>query len=228
MASGSVVAAIATTEPGAHSYRQKVGTTAVRDGDAYVISGVKSFIANCAQADLLLVLARTPAATQCSPHPSLILVEVDRAGFHRNPVKGRLAGTRANAAEMTFDNVRVPTSNLLGGIEGRGLAQLLEQLPQERLIVVLGSVVGMEAALEPMVRDANAYRVFGESIDNSSRFAALADATTDVRVARELIDDCVIDNVRGRLDDKAVAVAQRWVTQRSVKTVGKCLQVHRD
>src|SRR5262249_53588940 len=146
MASGQVVGAIAMTEPGTGSDLQNIKTRAVQDGDEYVLNGSKTFITNGGQADLVVVVAKTDPAGRAGGL-SLILMETDRDGFRRGRLLEKIGQRGQDTAELFFDDVRVPVGNLLGTAEGQGFVQLMHQLPQERLIIVAGSVAVMESAI---------------------------------------------------------------------------------
>ncbi len=146
MASGDVVGAIAMTEPGTGSDLQGVRTTAIRDGDDYVISGQKTFITNGQLADLIIVIAKTDASAGAKG-VTLIMVEADRAGFARGRNLEKIGLKAQDTSELFFDNVRVPVGNRLGD-EGRGFGYLMQELPRERLLIGIGAVAAMEAVLE--------------------------------------------------------------------------------
>ncbi len=226
MASGEVVAAIAMTEPGTGSDLQAVKTKALRDGDEYVVNGSKTFITNGAQADLVIVVAKTDPAEAASGI-SLLLVEADRPGFKRGRLLDKLGQQGQDTSELAFDDVRIPTSNLLGTQEGQGFVQLMQQLPQERLIIAVGGVAGIEEALAQTVRYTKDRHAFGKPIFafQNTKFK-LAEVATEARIARVFVDDCISRHLRGELDIPTVAMAKWWVTERSMAALDECLQLH--
>ncbi len=227
MASGEVVGALAMTEPGTGSDLQNVKTRAVRDGDDYVMNGSKTFITNGGQADLVVVAAKTGSTNQGADAISLILVEAARDGFRRGRAIDKIGQQGNDTTELFFDDVRVPVTNLLGINEGQGFAQLMQQLPQERLIIVVGSVATMESALAQTLRYTKQREAFGKPIYTfqNTKFA-LAEAATESRVARVFIDDCIAKHIRGELDVQTVAMAKWWTTERAMTVLDQCLQLH--
>jgi acyl-CoA dehydrogenase len=226
MASGEVVGAIAMTEPGTGSDLQSVKTKAIRDGDEYVVNGSKTFITNGSQADLVIVVAKTDSR-QGSTGISLVLVEADRPGYRCGRVLDKLGQRGQDTAELFFDDVRIPVSNLLGTAEGQGFVQLMQQLPQERLVVAVGAVAGMEAVLEHTIRYTKQRHAFGKPIFafQNTKFK-LAEAATETRIARVFIDDCITKHLRGELDIPTVAMAKWWTTERAQSVADECLQLH--
>ncbi|MFE9787763.1 acyl-CoA dehydrogenase family protein [Nocardia salmonicida] len=225
MASGEVVGAIAMTEPGTGSDLQAVKAKAIRDGDEYVINGSKTFITNGAQADLIILVAKTDP-TQGAAGVSLVLVEADREGFRRGRVLDKIGQKGQDTSELFFEDVRVPVSNLLGTQEGQGFIQLMQQLPQERLIVSMGAVAGMEVALDHTLRYTKEREAFGRAVFGfqNTKFK-LAEVATEARIARVFIDDCVEKHLRGELDIPTVAMAKWWTTDKAMQIADTCLQL---
>ena len=197
MASGEVVGAIAMTEPGTGSDLQNVKTKASQQGDEYVIDGSKTFITNGGQADLIIVVAKTDVG-EGAKGISLILVEAEREGFRRGRVLDKVGQRGQDTSELFFDGVRVPTSNLLGAEEGQGFIQLMQQLPQERLIIAVASVAGMEAAVAQTLEYTKDRTAFGRPIFGfqNTKFK-LAEAATETRIARVFVDDCIVKHQSG-------------------------------
>ncbi|MEE4022621.1 acyl-CoA dehydrogenase family protein [Gordonia sp. PKS22-38] len=225
MASGEVVGAIAMTEPGTGSDLQNVKTKAVRDGDDYVIDGAKTFITNGGQADLIIVVAKTDVG-EGAKGISLILVEGDRDGFRRGRVLDKVGQRGQDTSELFFDGVRVPTSNLLGAEEGQGFIQLMQQLPQERLIIAVASVAGMETAVAQTIEYTKDRTAFGRPIFGfqNTKFK-LAEAATETRIARVFVDDCIVKHLDGALDIPTVAMAKWWTSDRAMVVADECLQL---
>ncbi|MCZ8379963.1 acyl-CoA dehydrogenase family protein [Mycobacterium sp. CPCC 205372] len=226
MASGEVVAAIAMTEPGTGSDLQAVTTKAIREGDEYVVNGSKTFITNGAQADLIVVVAKTDTA-EAANGISLVLVEADRPGFRRGRVLDKLGQKGQDTSELFFEDVRIPTTNLLGTEEGQGFVQLMLQLPQERLIIAVGAVAGVEEALDQTIRYTKDRQAFGKPLFafQNTKFK-LAEVATEARIGRVFVDDCVSRHLRGELDIPTVAMAKWWTTERSMAALDECLQLH--
>ncbi|MFW0796457.1 acyl-CoA dehydrogenase family protein [Gordonia sp. CPCC 205515] len=225
MASGEVVGAIAMTEPGTGSDLQNVATKAVRDGDDYVIDGSKTFITNGGQADLIIVVAKTDTA-EGAKGISLILVDAEREGFRRGRVLDKVGQRGQDTSELFFDSVRVPTSNLLGAEEGQGFVQLMQQLPQERLIIAVASVAGMESAVAQTITYTKERTAFGRPIFGfqNTKFK-LAEAATETRIARVFVDDCITKHLDGALDIPTVAMAKWWTSDRAMVVADECLQL---
>lgn len=225
MASGEVVGAIAMTEPGTGSDLQAIKTKAIREGDEYVVNGSKTFITNGSQADLIVVVAKTDT-TEGAGGISLVLVEADRPGFRRGRVLDKVGQKGQDTSELFFEDVRVPTSNLLGVEEGQGFVQLMLQLPQERLIIAVGSVAGMEEALTQTVQYTKERHAFGKPIFafQNTKFK-LAEIATEARIARVFVDDCVSRHLNGELDIPTVAMAKWWTTERAMAALDECLQL---
>ncbi|GAC69099.1 acyl-CoA dehydrogenase family protein [Gordonia soli] len=225
MASGEAVGAIAMTEPGTGSDLQNVKTKAIKEGDEYVIDGSKTFITNGGQADIIIVVAKTDVS-EGAKGISLILVEADREGYRRGRVLDKIGQRGQDTSELFFDGVRVPTSNLLGTEEGQGFIQLMQQLPQERLIIAVASVAGMETAVAKTIEYTKDRNAFGRSIFNfqNTKFK-LAEAATETRIARVFVDDCIAKHLEGELDIPTVAMAKWWTSDRAMVVADECLQL---
>ncbi|WP_028203638.1 acyl-CoA dehydrogenase family protein [Paraburkholderia nodosa] len=227
MASGERVAAIAMSEPGAGSDLKSIKTRAVRDGDHYVINGSKTFISNGLLADLICVVVKTDPA-QGAKGVSIVVVETDDLpGFRRGRVLEKMGQKGQDTAELFFDDVRVPCANLLGTEEGKGFYQLMQQLPQERMIIALGALSAMEKALDVTTAYVRERKVFGMSLlDMQNTRFKLAECKTHATIARTFIDDCMAKVLRGELDGETAAMAKWWCTQRSCEIIDECLQLH--
>jgi alkylation response protein AidB-like acyl-CoA dehydrogenase len=225
MASGDVVGAIAMTEPGTGSDLQSVRTTAIRDGDDYVISGQKTFITNGQLADLIIVIAKTDASVGAKG-VTLIPVEADRPGFARGRNLEKIGLKAQDTSELFFDNVRVPVTNRLGD-EGRGFGYLMQELPRERLLIGMGAVAAMEAVLGWTLAYTRERKAFGKPIIDfqNSRFK-LAEVKTEVSIARVYLDHCVALHMDGKLDIPTAAMCKLWLTECYGRVVDTCLQLH--
>jgi acyl-CoA dehydrogenase len=224
-ASGEFVGAVAMTEPGTGSDLQSIKTRAVRDGDSYLINGAKTFITNGVHADLVVVAVKTDPDAGAQG-VSLIAVETATPGFRRGRVLDKIGLKGQDTAELFFDDVRVPAENLLGEKEGLGFVQLMQQLPQERLIIAVSAVAGMEAAVDLTIEYTKDRTAFGRPIFNfqNTKFK-LAEAATEAAVARAFLDQCIERHLRGELDVQGAAMAKLWTTERINKVVDDCLQL---
>jgi len=226
MATGEKVCAIAMTEPGTGSDLQAVKTTAIKDGNEYVINGSKTFITNGQQADYILVVAKTDP-NEGAKGISLVMVEAETEGFERGRNLKKLGMKSQDTSELFFDNVRVPMTNLLGTDEGMGFIQLMQQLPQERLIIAITSVAVMDAAIEETVRYTRERKAFGRSVADfqNTRFK-LAEAKTTATIGRTFVNACMDALLKGELDVTTAAMAKWWTTEELNKIVDECLQLH--
>jgi acyl-CoA dehydrogenase len=226
MASGDFIGAIAMTEPGAGSDLQGIRTTARLDGNHYVIDGQKTFISNGQLADLIIVVAKTDPL-KGAKGTSLIVVETaDAPGFQRGRNLDKIGMEAQDTSELFFDGVRVPTSNLLGAQEGQGFAQLMQQLPQERLSIAIGGVAVIERALEDTIAYVKERKAFGQRIiDFQNTQFKLAECKTEATVARVFIDRLIGLHLEGKLDAATASMAKYWVTDLENKIVDTCLQL---
>ncbi|SDK12429.1 acyl-CoA dehydrogenase [Nocardioides sp. YR527] len=225
LASGEVVSAIAMTEPGTGSDLQGIRTKAVKDGDDYVVNGAKTFITNGLLADMVLVAVKTNPE-EAAAGISLIIVPTDTEGFRRGRVLDKIGMKGQDTCELFFDDVRIPASNLLGDKEGDGFVQLMMQLPQERLIVAVGSVAAMEFCFQETLLYVNERTAFGRPVFGfqNTKFE-MAEIATEARVARSFIDECVELHVKGELDIPTAAMAKYWSSERAGIVVDKCVQL---
>ncbi|MGW0593422.1 acyl-CoA dehydrogenase family protein [Streptosporangium sp. NPDC002607] len=225
MASGKTVAAIAMSEPGTGSDLQSITTRAVRDGDDYLISGAKTFITNGGGCDLVLVVASTDPPSRARGI-SLFLVDAETRGFRRGRVLEKIGQHSADTAELFFDEIRVPSSALLGGVEGQGFVQLMRQLPQERLIIGIMAVTAAEEALAQTVAYVKQRHVFGEPLiaKQNTRFE-LAECATLVHTGRVFADSCVERHLRGELDPATASMAKWWLSDVQCQVIDRCLQL---
>jgi acyl-CoA dehydrogenase len=227
LASGEMIGAIAMTEPGAGSDLQGVKTRAVKDGNHYSISGSKTFITNGQLADLIIVVAKTDPE-KGAKGTSLIVVETDGAeGFERGRNLDKI-GLKANdTSELFFNEVRVPTANLLGAQEGQGFIQLMQQLPQERLLIGTQAIAMIERALAVTIDYVKERKAFGRPIlDFQNTQFRLAELKTDATIGRVFYNDCVARHIAGGLDPVTASMAKTWLTDLQCKVVDECLQLH--
>ena len=225
MASGELVGAIAMTEPAAGSDLQGVRTTAVRDGDHYILNGSKIFITNGYLSDLVIVVAKTDA-TKGAKGTSLLVVDTSMAGFTKGkPLKK--AGMKAqDTCELFFDNVRVPAENLLGE-EGNGFVYLMQELPWERLQIAVIAMASAEAALDWTIKYTNERKAFGQEIAKfqNTRFK-LAEMKTEIQVGRVFVDRCIELILENKLDPATASMAKYWCSDLQFKVMDECVQLH--
>jgi acyl-CoA dehydrogenase len=225
LASGEYVGAIAMTEPGTGSDLQSVKTKAIRDGDEYVIDGSKTFISNGYLADLVIVVAKTDPENSAAGI-SLLVVETEAAdGFSRGRVLKKIGQHGQDTAELFFDGVRVPAGNLLGGTEGQGFIQLMQQLAQERLVLAVGAVAAIELTLDVTLKYTKDRHAFGKPVFQfqNTKFK-LAEVATTAKIARVFIDDCIVKHLAGELDVPTASMAKWWTTQMQCDVADECLQ----
>jgi alkylation response protein AidB-like acyl-CoA dehydrogenase len=223
MISGEVIGALAMTEPGAGSDLKAIRTTAMRDGDDYVINGQKVYISNGQNCDLLVVACKTnPAAG--ARGVSLILVEATRPGFKRGRNLKKIGLKAQDTSELFFDDVRVPVSNLLGE-ENRGFSLLMTKLARERLTQAIRSIVVAEQAIQWTVEYTKDRKAFDQTIGDfqNTRFK-LAELATQTAAGRALVDQCIALFMKNELDPVDAAMAKLYACDLHVKTVDECLQ----
>ena len=223
--SGEIITAIAMTEPGTGSDLQGIQTTAVRDGDDYIVNGAKTFITNGILADLVIVVAKTDPDAG-SKGFSLIVVERDMPGFERGRRLKKVGMKAQDTAELFFSDVRVPAANVLGEV-GQGFIYLMQNLPQERLSIAVGCTAGVERALEHTAAYTKDRRAFGKPISafQNTRFE-LAEIATEAQVARVFTDRCLAEHVAGKLSVTDAAMAKWWTSDLLKRTVDRCVQLH--
>ncbi len=226
LATGELVGAIAMTEPGTGSDLQGVRTTAVKSGNRYVLNGSKTFITNGQHANLIVVVAKTDPKERAKGI-SLMVVETDDApGFRRGRKLKKLGMDSADTSELFFDDVSLPTENLLGTEEGQGFTQLMNELPQERLIVALHAVAMMERALALTVDYVKQRKAFGKAIiEFQNTQFELADIKTETTVGKVFIDHCIERHIAGQLDTVTASMAKTWATDMLGKVTDRCLQL---
>ncbi len=159
---GESITAICMTEPGTGSDLKAIRTTALREGDEYVINGAKTFISNGLNADLIIVVCKTDPSAGAKGI-SLVVVEADRAGFSRGRKLDKIGMYAQDTAELFFDNVRVPVANRLGE-EGKGYSYLMGELPQERLSIAISAAARLEAALESTLAYVKERKAFNQTV----------------------------------------------------------------
>ena len=225
IASGELVTAVAMTEPGIGSDLASMTTTAIRDGDHYVVNGSKTFITNGINADLVITAVKTDP-TQKHRGISLLILERGMEGFERGRNLEKLGLHSQDTAELFFTDVSVPVDNLLG-TEGNGFIQLVHNLPQERLSIAVAGVAAAKAALGWTLEYVKERTAFGQAVGSfqNSRFV-LAELATEVEVAQVFVDRCVVALNDGVLTAEEAAMAKWWCTELQKRAVDRCLQLH--
>ena len=225
MISGETPTAIAMTEPGAGSDLQGIKTSAVRDGDDYVINGSKTYITNGQHAELVIVVAKTDPAGGAKG-TSLILVEADRPGFARGRNLDKIGLHGQDTSELFFQDLRVPQSNLLGA-EGMGFAYLMNQLPQERLGIAIGAQASAQRAFDEAVKFTKERKAFGRTVFEfqNTRFT-LADLAAKLQVGWAHLDWALARHVAGKLSADEASAAKLWHTELQWEVCDAALQLH--
>ncbi|USQ95860.1 acyl-CoA dehydrogenase family protein [Caulobacter sp. RL271] len=226
LATGELVGAIAMTEPGAGSDLQGIKTTAKKSGNQYVINGSKTFITNGQTANLIIVVAKTDPAGGARG-TSLMIVETDGAeGFERGRNLDKLGHEAQDTSELFFNDVKIPTENLLGTDEGQGFFQLMGQLPQERLNIAVQGMATIERALELTIAYVKDRKAFGKAIiDFQNTQFVLAECKTEATVAKVFVNHCIGQHLEGKLDAATASMAKYWVSDLENKIVDRCLQL---
>ena len=228
MASGEIVSALAMTEPGVGSDLQSMKTRAVRKGNSYRLTGQKTFITNGQHANLVIVAAKTDQ-NEGAKGISLIVLETDGSdGFARGRNLKKSGMHAADTSELFFDNVEIPPENILGQDEGRGFYQMMEQLPQERLIIACGAQGAMEGAVDRTIAYTREREAFGGPVFQkfqTIRFT-LAECLTKTRVCRAFLDECIGEHMNGKLTVEKAAMAKYWLSDAQFDILDTCVQLH--
>jgi alkylation response protein AidB-like acyl-CoA dehydrogenase len=225
IADGSLIAAVAMTEPGIGSDLAAMSASARRDGDCYVVNGTKTFITNGINADLVITAVKTDPAER-HRGISLLVIERGMEGFARGRNLEKLGMHAQDTAELFFDDVRVPLANRLGA-EGDGFRQLVANLAQERLAIAIWAVGAARGALEQTLAYVKERSAFGQPVGSfqASRFA-LAELATELELATVFCDQAVLALNRGELAAEDAAMAKWWCTELQGRVVDRCLQLH--
>ncbi|BDB23946.1 acyl-CoA dehydrogenase family protein [Cupriavidus sp. P-10] len=222
---GEKILAIAMTEPGSGSDLKSIRTTAVRDGDEFVINGSKTFISNGLNADMIVVVCKTDPAAGAKG-VSLIMVEADRAGFRRGRKLEKVGQHAADTAELFFDNVRVPVGNLIGNENG-GFIHLMEELPQERLIIAVYCAAKLERQLELTLQYVKGRRAFNQTVwDFQNTRFKLADVKAQAVAVRTMVDYYIGKHMVQKLSLQEAAIAKLYATETLWKCIDDMVQLH--
>ncbi|WP_394729953.1 acyl-CoA dehydrogenase family protein [Altererythrobacter sp. GH1-8] len=227
LVTGELVSAIAMSEPDAGSDLQSIKTTALKDGNGYRLNGSKTWISNGQTADFIIVVAKTDPS-EGHKGISLMLLETEGAeGFERGKKLDKIGLDAQDTSELFFDDVFVPSDNVLGGVEGKGFYQLMGELPQERLVIAMNAITGIEKALDVTVEYVKNRKAFGQTIwDFQNTQFTLADLKARGTAARVFVNDCIAKLLEGKLDVPTASMAKYWVTELQSEVVDKCLQFH--
>lgn len=223
---GDFICAVAMTEPGAGSDLQGMRTTAVRDGDHFVINGQKTFISNGHHANLIVVAAKTDPSAGAKGI-SLFIVETDKTpGFERGKLLHKLGQEARDTAELFFADMRVPAENLLGG-EGRGFAMLMTELPKERLVIAWQAIGMIESALEKTIAYTRDRKMFGKTLfDQQNTQFTLAECKTKATIGKAFLYHCTEQLLEKKLDAATASMAKLWISEAQGEIVDECLQLH--
>ena len=215
------------TEPGIGSDLASMSTSAIRDGDHYVVNGAKTFITNGINADLVITAVKTDPRAAARGHEPARASSAGMDGFERGRNLEKIGLHAQDTAELFFTDVQVPVDNLLG-VEGKGFAHLVDNLPQERLSIAVGGVAARRgrARLDARLREA-AHRRSAQPIASfqNTRFA-LAEMRTEIDIAQVFVDRCVDALNAGELTVEEAAEAKWWCTELQKRTVDRCVQLH--
>ncbi|MEU0869227.1 acyl-CoA dehydrogenase family protein [Nocardia brasiliensis] len=226
-AAGEIVLSIGMTEPSTGSDLQNIKTRAVREGDEYVITGSKIFITNGWLCDGIVIAAKTDPSKGAAG-VSLIYADVsdDTPGFKRGRILNKIGGKAQDTAELFFDGLRVPATNLLGASEGLGFYQMMQMLAQERLVTGIIAVAMMEQAVQLTIDYTKGREAFGKPLFamQNTKFE-LAECATLAKISRTFLDDCIGKHLRGELDIPTAAMSKYWLTDQLGIVVDRCLQL---
>jgi alkylation response protein AidB-like acyl-CoA dehydrogenase len=225
IASGELILAVAMTEPGAGSDLAGIRTSAVRDGDDWLVNGSKTFISSGLNCDLVVVVCRTDPEAGHKGF-TLLVVERDMPGFTRGRKLDKMGLHAQDTAELHFEDVRVPAANVLGK-EGRGFYHLMENLPSERLSIAISAIAGARESFRQTLQYAKDRKAFGQPIGSfqHNRFL-LAEMDTELDVSEQYIDRCLRAVVEGDLSAVEAAKAKWWCTEAAKKVIDGCVQLH--
>ena len=226
LASGEMVGAIAMSEPGAGSDLKGIRSSAVAGADGYKVNGSKTFISNGYLADLILVVVKTDPAAGARGVSLLLLETKNNPGFRVGRILEKVGQKGQDTCELFFDDAHVPLDNVLGGVEGKGFAQLMTELPYERTILGVSGVAAIERALKLTVEHTKERRAFGQTLFEmqNTRFV-LAEIKTEATIARIFIDRCIDDMIAGRMDTVQASMAKYWISDLQCKVIDQCVQL---
>ena len=224
--SGETILAIAMTEPASGSDLQGMKSKAVRNGDHYIINGQKTFISNGHLADIVIVAAKTDPDAGSKSISLFVVDTASTKGFSRGPILEKLGQEGRDTAEMFFADMIVPADCLLG-TEGNGLAMLMSNLPQERLVIAWQAMAMMESALEQTIAYVKDRKLFNRKLIEfqNSQFK-LAECKMQATVAKVFLHHCTEKLLAGQLDAATASMAKLWITEAQARVIDECLQLH--
>ena len=224
---GDIIMAIGMTEPGCGSDLAALRTTAIRDGDDYVINGQKTFITNGINCDWVVLAVKTdPQAQPVHKGVSLVLVPADAKGFSKGRKLNKMGLHAQDTAELIFEDCRVPRRNLLGE-EGDGFHILMRNLQQERLVACVGGVVLSEKMLETTIDYAKNRTAFGKPISSFQHNSfKLVEMATEIEMGRTFLESLIEDHMEGKDITRRVSMCKWWVTEMANRVAYDCLQLH--
>ncbi|WP_229496223.1 acyl-CoA dehydrogenase family protein [Massilia polaris] len=226
LASGEMVAAIAMSEPGAGSDLKGIRTTAIAGDSGYKVNGSKTFISNGYLADLILVVVKTDPAAGSKGVSLLLLETKNNPGFRVGRILEKVGQKGQDTCELFFDDAHVPLGNVLGGVEGKGFAQLMTELPYERTILGVAGVAAIERALKLTLEHTKERKAFGQALfDMQNTRFVLAEIKTEATIARIFIDRCIDDMITGRMDTVQASMAKYWISDLQCKVIDQCVQL---
>lgn len=224
---GEIITAIAMTEPGTGSDLANIQTTAILDGDHYILNGQKTFITNGIQSDLIVVACKTdPKANPKHKGVSLLVVERDMAGFSRGRKLNKVGLHCQDTAELIFEDCRVPKENLLGE-EGKGFIYLMEKLQQERLLVAIAAQVASEVMLKQTIEYVKSREAFGKPVSKfqNTQFK-IVEMATEIEMGRAFLDQLIAEHIEGKDVVTKVSMAKWKLTDSARKISAECMQLH--
>ncbi len=224
---GEKILALAMTEPGAGSDVAAMRTTAIRDGDHYVVNGQKTFITNGILSDIVVTAVKTdPKAEPAHSGVSLLVIERETPGFERGRNLEKLGIHAQDTAELSFEDCRVPVENLLG-TEGAGFIYMMQKLQQERLVIAIGSQAGAEKILESTIEYCKDRELFGQPLSKfqNTRFK-IAEMATEIEIGRVFMDRLIQEHMAGSDVVTESTMAKYWTPQMQIRVVDECLQLH--
>ncbi|WP_426174436.1 acyl-CoA dehydrogenase family protein [Massilia sp. TWR1-2-2] len=226
LASGEMVGAIAMSEPGAGSDLKGIRTAAVAGPGGYRVNGSKTFISNGFLADLVLVVVKTDPEAGARGVSLLLLETNNNPGFRVGRILEKVGQKGQDTCELFFDDAHVASDGVLGGVEGRGFAQLMTELPYERTILGVSGVAAIERALKLTVEHTRERKAFGQALIEmqNTRFV-LAEIKTEATIARIFIDRCIDDMIAGRMDAVQASMAKYWISDLQCKVIDQCVQL---
>jgi acyl-CoA dehydrogenase len=226
LATGELVGAIAMTEPGTGSDLQGVRTTAKKSGNGYVLNGAKTFITNGQHANLIIVVAKTDPKERAKGVSLMVVETADAQGFRRGRKLKKLGLDSADTSELFFEDVALPAENLLGTEQGQGFTQLMNELPQERLVVAVHAMAMMERALELAIGYVKERQAFGRKIiEFQNTQFVLAECKTEATMAKVFLDHCIGQHLQKKLDTVTASMAKYRLTDLLGTVVDRCLQL---